>query len=92
MKELIDSLAPGNSDFQNILGIVMTKVVTGYGATSERELQILLYDVGKHQATWKGKLSANFSWFVSDANYQTVAHKMTISTLDALKYQEIVAQ
>lgn len=40
--------------------------------------------------TWKGKLSADFSWFVSDQNYQAVAHKMTNSTLATLKCQEII--
>ena len=68
----------------------MTKVVTGYGATSSRELQLVLFDLEKQEVTWKGKLSADFSWFVSDQNYQTVAHKMTNSTLAALKYQEII--
>jgi hypothetical protein len=90
MKALMDSLARGNPDFQNLLAVVMTKVVTGYGATSSRELELVLYDVEKQEVTWKGKLSADFSWFVNDANYQTVAHKMTNSTLATLKYQEII--
>jgi hypothetical protein len=86
----MDSLARGNLDFQTLLAVVMTKVVTGYGATSSRELQLVLFDLEKQEVTWKGKLSADFSWFVSDQNYQTVAHKMTNSTLAALKYQEII--
>jgi hypothetical protein len=90
MKALMDSLARVNPDFQNLLAIVMTKVVNGYGATSSRELELELYDVEKQEITWKGKLSADFSWFVNDENYQTVAHKMTNSTLVALKYQEII--
>ena len=43
----MDSLAQVNPDFQCVLAVVMTKVVTGYG----------------------------------------VAHKMTNSTLDALRYE-----
>jgi hypothetical protein len=90
MKALMDSLARENPNFQNTLAVVMTRVVTGYGATSSRELQLVLYDVEKQEVTWKGKLSADFSWFVNDQNYQTVAHKMTNSTLATLKYQEII--
>jgi hypothetical protein len=90
IKALLDSLGRGNLDFQTLLAVVMTKVVTGYGATSSRELQLVLYDVEKQEVTWKGKLSADFSWFVNDENYQTVAHKMTNSTLATLKYQEII--
>jgi hypothetical protein len=90
MKALMDSLARENPNFQNTLAVVMTKVVTGYGAASSRELQLELYDVEKKEVTWKGKLSADFSWFVNDQNYQTVAHKMTNSTLATLKYQEII--
>ena len=90
IKALMDSLVRGNLDNQTVLAVVMTKVVTGYGATSSRELQLVLFDVEKQEVTWKGKLSADFSWFVSDENYQTVAHKMTNSTLKTLKYQEII--
>jgi hypothetical protein len=90
IKALMDSLGRGNLDFQTLLAVVMTKVVTGYGATSSRELQLVLYDVEKQEVTWKGKLAADFSWFVNDENYQTVAHKMTNSTLATLKYQEII--
>lgn len=90
IKALMDSLAPAASGYQTILGIVMAKVVTGYGASSQRGLELQLFDFGKQEVTWKGKLRADFSWFISDENYRSVAHKMVNSTLDALKYQEIV--
>jgi hypothetical protein len=90
IKAVLDSLARENLNFQTLLAVVMTKVVTGYGATSSRELQLVLYDVEKQEVTWKGKLSADFSWFTNDQNYQAVAHKMTNSTLATLKYQEII--
>jgi hypothetical protein len=89
---LLDSLSPGNSDSHNILAVVMSKVVTGYGTSSARELQLVLLNVDKHEVTWKGKLSANFSWFISDDNYRAVARKMTNSTLDELKKEQIIAR
>jgi hypothetical protein len=56
IKAMMDSLARGNLDFQTLLAIVMTKVVTGYGATSSRELQLVLYDVGGGRpAVWYSK-------------------------------------
>jgi hypothetical protein len=92
IQAIMDSIAPGTGSYQNILGIVMSKVVTGYGTSSERELQLMLFNEEKHMVTWKGKLSANFSWFISDANYQAVAHKMTKTTLESLRYQQIIPQ
>lgn len=90
--KLLDSLSSANQDAQNFLAVIMSHVVTGYGTSSARELQLVLLNTEKHDVTWKGKLSADFSFFVSDENYRTVAHKMTTATLNELKYEQIIAR
>ena len=91
LKTLVDSLGQEYmANSQNLLAVVMTKTVTGYGTGSSRELQLLLYNTEKQEVTWRGKLAADFNWFVSDENYQKVAHAMTNSTLKTMKYETII--
>jgi hypothetical protein len=87
---IMNSLLAKNKNFQNILTIVLTKTVVGHGASSSRELQIDLFQMGGQGRLWNGKLSTTFDWFISDENYRAVANKVTQTTLMELKEKGIL--
>lgn len=90
MNSVLNDLLPKNKDYQNLLTVVITKTVTGAGTTSSRELQLDLLGNHGQEKLWKGYLETRFDWFISDANYRTVAKNMLKATLKELKEKGIL--
>lgn len=90
MNQTISQLANKNRTSSNILTIVITKVVVGYGTTSSRELQLDLFDVANKKKVWSGKVRVDMSWFISDQNYRDVALKINKVTIQELTKKGII--
>ena len=90
MQAVMQSLVPKESSYKAVLTIVSSRTTIGHGTSSSRQLEVGLFDLEKSVTTWKGTLSVNFSWFISDANYRGVAQDLTKATLKELRKKSII--
>lgn len=86
----VNDLIEAHKDQPYILTAVITKTVVGYGASSSRTLKLALINTEERKVTWSGELIADFSWFVSDADYRNVARKLSLQTITELQSKGIV--
>jgi hypothetical protein len=86
----VNDLIEAHKDRPYILTAVVTKSIVGYGASSSRTLKLALINTDDRKVTWSGQLTANFSWYISDADYRNVARQLCLQTITELQSKGIV--
>jgi hypothetical protein len=87
---VLHEMVPSDLNRDHLLSVVIAKEVVGYGASSSREVLITLFNLRQNKMEWSGNVRVDFSWFISDKNYQQVAAKINKLILEELTKKEII--